>query len=189
LAGNAALLSCIFFHWQEICPIKINPNVKTFFLIIPLTFLCFIANAQLKGFSIGPYAERAWPRGNFGKLYKNGIGAGVGADIKLPGNLGLTGSLGIIRFPGKEFQNGELHEKMDALTATPIRIGLKYRLPLVYLKMETGTARMNDEGGSGVILSPGAGIRVLGLDVQLKYETWLRTKSYSFLGLKASYNF
>ena len=148
-----------------------------------------LANAQLKGFSIGPYAERAWTQGNFGKLYNNGIGAGIGADIKLPGKLGLTGSIGVLRFTGKDFQKDGVSEKMATLTATPIRVGIKYRLPLVYLKLEGGSARMNDEKGGGMILSPGAGIRVLGLDVQVNYESWIRSNSYSFWGLKASYHF
>jgi hypothetical protein len=183
------LVCCIFFHWQEICLYNKIQILKTLSLLFFLTVLSLAAGAQLKGFSVGPYAERAWPRGNFETLYNNGIGAGVGADIKLPGNLGLTGSVGIIRFGGKEFMKGGVQEKQPALTATPIRIGLKYRLPLVYLKIESGTARMNDDQGGGFILAPGAGIRVLGLDVQVKYESWLRQSSYSFWGVKASYNF
>ena len=163
--------------------------MKTTLLIFSLTILSQLAHAQLKGFSIGPYAERAWPRGNFATLYNNGLGAGVGADVKLPGKLSLTGSLGLIKFTGKEFQKEGVSEKMATLTATPIRVGLKYRLPLVYFKLEGGSARMNDEKGGGMILSPGAGIRILGLDVQVNYESWIRTNSYSFWGLRASYHF
>ena len=163
--------------------------MKTTLLIISLTVLSQFANAQLKGFSVGPYAERAWPRGNFENFYNNGIGAGVAADINLPGKLSLIGSLGVLRFSGKEFQKDGINEKIASLTATPIRIGIKYKLPLVYLKLETGSARMNDDKGSGMILSPGAGIRILGLDVQVSYESWIRANSYSFWGLKASYRF
>lgn len=163
--------------------------MKTLLIILSLTILTFSSRAQLKGFSIGPYAERAWPRGNFEQLYHNGLGAGLGADIKLPGSLGITGSVGVIRFSGKEVQKSGITEKIPALTATPIRLGLKYRLPLVYLKLEGGLANMNDDSGKGIIFSPGAGVRVLGLDVQLKYETWIRATPYRFWGLKASYNF
>ena len=163
--------------------------MKTTLLIFSLTVLSQLANAQLKGFSFGPYAERAWPRGNFERSYINGMGAGVAADINLPGNLSLIGSLGVLRFPGKEFQKDGINEKIASLTATPIRIGIRYKLPLVYLKLETGSARMNDDNGGGMILSPGAGIRILGLDVQVSYESWIRSQRYSFLGLKASYRF
>lgn len=163
--------------------------MKTTLLILSLTILTQLTHAQLKGFSIGPYAERAWPRGNFATLYNNGIGAGVGADVKLPGKLSLTGSLGILKFTGKEFHKDGVTEKMATLTATAIRVGFKYRLPLVYFKLEGGSARMNDEKGGGMILSPGAGMRILGLDVQVNYESWIRANSYSFWGLKASYHF
>lgn len=158
-------------------------------LTLILATTSIAAFSQLKGFSIGPYVERAIPTGSFESRYNNGWGAGVGADIKLPGKLGLTGSVGVIRFGGKTIQHAQGQEKLAALTATPIRIGLKYRLPLVYLKMETGSARLNDDQGNGFILSPGIGVRILGLDVQAKYETWIRSNSYSFYGLKASYNF
>ena len=158
-------------------------------IISALLFASASADAQLKGFSFGPYAERAWPAGNFEKEYNNGIGAGVGADIKLPGKLGLTGSVGLMRFSGKSINKNGIQDNIPALTATPLRVGLKYRLPLLYLKLESGTARMNDGNGPGWILSPGAGIRVLGLDVQVKYESWIRSETNSFWGLKASYNF
>jgi hypothetical protein len=163
--------------------------LKTTLLIISLTVFSQLTNAQLKGFSIGPYAERAWPGGNFEKLYNNGIGVGVGADVKLPGNLGLTGSLGVLRFTGKEFSKDGVNEEIPALTATPIRVGIKYKLPLVYLKLEAGSAGMNDEKGGGMVFSPGAGIRILGLDVMVSYESWIRSNSYSFWGLRASYHF
>ncbi len=158
-------------------------------LTLILASVSMAASSQLKGFSIGPYVERAIPTGNFENLYNNGWGAGAGADIKLPGKLGLTGSVGIVRFGGKAIQHAQGQQKLSALTGIPIRVGLKYRLPLVYIKMETGSARLNDEKGNGFILSPGIGLRILGLDVQAKYETWIRNESYSFYGLKASYNF
>ena len=155
-------------------------------LIILLTFSFHLASAQLKGFSVGPYAERAWPQGKFAESYHNGLGAGVSADIKLPGKLGLTGSLGFLRFGGKDLVKDGVHQEISPLTATPIRIGIKYRLPLVYLKFETGTTGLDDDLGRGTIISPGAGIRVLGMDVQVKYETWFRSPSYSLWGLKST---
>src|SRR5688572_22596202 len=118
--------AAFFFTGRKFAHIIIT-ILKTLLLISSLTILSMLANAQLKGFSIGPYAERAWPQGNFGKLFNNGIGAGVGADIKLPGNLGLTGSVGVLRFTGKDFEKDGVNAKMATLTATPIRVGIKYR--------------------------------------------------------------
>ncbi|MBA2746992.1 MAG: hypothetical protein H0U44_12265 [Flavisolibacter sp.] len=159
------------------------------FLSLLVLLATLQAQAQLKGFSVGPYAERAWTTGDLQSKYENGFGAGIGADIKLPGKLGLTGSMGILRFGGKNIEHQGVNEKVKALMATPLRVGIKYRLPIVYLKLESGTVKLNDGNGSALILSPGAGIRIFGLDVQAKYETWIRSNPYSFYGIRAAYNF
>lgn len=140
--------------------------------------------AQLKGFSIGPYLEFANPRGDFAATNRNGLGAGLSADIKLPGKLSATGSFGYLRF-SRASGNGEA----SAVSAFPVRAGLKYRLPIVYLKLESGAARYSKDAGSALILSPGIGIRVLGLDVQGNFETWLGDEGRSFLALKLAYHF
>ena len=162
-------------------------NTKSF-LIISTLFIAFAipAKSQLKGFSIGPYAEMAWPAGDFQKTHKNGLGAGLSADIKLPGKLGLTGSAGYIHFAGKSFDDG----KNPAVNAFPIRAGLKYRpLPLIYFKLEAGNAQFTgNNNGAAFLLSPGIGVRILGIDVQAKYETWFRDGNYSFWGLRAGLN-
>ncbi|MCW3073119.1 MAG: hypothetical protein JWP69_188 [Flaviaesturariibacter sp.] len=152
--------------------------IATFFLgIMP-------AQAQLKGFSIGPYVEGALPVGDFGDAYKSGIGAGLGADVKIPfTKLGVTASVGYMHFEGKDGNPIKFN-------AIPIRAGLKYRFSLVYAKLEAGVANITDDGGSAFIISPGLGVRILGLDIQAKYESWSKDKvSNGFVGLKASYNF
>jgi hypothetical protein len=163
--------------------------MKNFFFILLVIFSASNSQAQLKGFSIGPYVERAIPIGIMEDQYQKGLGAGIGGDLKLPGKLGLTGSVGVLRFAGMNAETPEGFKNNKALMATPVRVGIKYRLPLVYLKLESGNARLNDDKGNGFILSPGIGIRVLGLDVQAKHETWFRNENLSFWGLKASYNF
>ena len=160
-----------------------------YFMAAIFTFICFQSNAQLKGFSLGPYAELAWPTGNFQESNKNGIGAGLNADIRI-GKLGLTGSAGFIHFGGKTVVKNEGPVDMPAINAFPIRAGLKYRfIPLLYAKLEGGVANYTNGGGSSFIFSPGIGLRLLGLDVQAKYETWIGDATRNFWGLKAGYNF
>jgi hypothetical protein len=153
--------------------------------IVPVLLISLSSHAQLKGFSIGPYAEAAWPTGDFSETHKNGFGAGLNADIKLPGKLGLTGSAGYMHFGGKTVGN----TKMPAINAFPVRAGLKFRMiPLIYFKVEGGVATFTGDEGSAFIISPGVGIRILGLEVQAKYEAWMKN-DYRFWGIKAGFNF
>jgi hypothetical protein len=161
-------------------------KIKYFVLVI---FACMYlqSNAQLKGFSIGPYAEFASPAGNFKETNTNGIGAGLGADIRL-GRLGLTGSAGFIHFNGKTSSSDGISHR--GINAIPIRAGLKYRfVPLLYTKLEGGIVKFPNGAASGFIISPGIGLRFLGLDVQAKYEAWLKENNTNFWGLKIGYNF
>jgi len=147
------------------------------------------ANAQLKGFSIGPYAEEAWPMGNLEETNKNGIGAGLNADIRV-GKIGLTASAGFIHFGGRTITTSEGRTSMPAINAIPLRAGIKYRfVPVLYAKLEGGVANYTNGDGSAVILSPGIGLRFLGLDVQAKYEAWMNNGRNNFWGLKVGYNF
>ncbi len=147
------------------------------------------ANAQLKGFSFGGYLEAARPVSEFGNTHNNGLGAGVTADVRL-GQWGLTGSAGYMRFGGKAVSLQDGAYKAEAISAIPIRAGIKFRpLPLLYVKMETGTARISGDEGEALILSPGVGLRFLGLDVQFKYESWRGEVNRNFWGLRAGYNF
>lgn len=159
------------------------------------------ANAQLKRFSIGPYAEIGSPVGDFKDTHNTGFGGGLNADIKLIAGLGVTGSAGFMYFSGKTYtiddgQGGRLSVKSEAIKALPVRVGLKYKfsIPLLYAKVEGGTATFvggdaEAYKGTAGIFAPGIGVRVLGLDVQAKYEMWFKDGTNSFWGLKAGYNF
>jgi len=160
---------------------------------LALTILFIVTSihsrAQLKGFSIGPYIESARPTGHFEETHKNGLGIGLNADIRL-GKWGLTGSAGYMHFSGKTITNSEGTKHDPDINAIPIRAGLKYRLvPIIYVKLEGGVANYTNGNGSAVIVSPGIGLRVLGLDVQAKYEAWVDNGTNSFWGLKVGYNF
>ena len=145
--------------------------------------------AQLKGFSLGPFAEAGWPTGSFKETNKNGYGAGFGADIRL-GKIGLTGSVGYMHFGGKTINKEDGAIVMPSIKAVPVRVGLKYRIvPALYAKLESGVAKFTGGNESAFIVSPGLGVRILGLDVQAKYEIWKKEETYSFWGLKAGINF
>ena len=162
--------------------------MKLFFLVVFIS-TSFLCQAQLKGFSLGPYAEMGWPTGDFQQSNKTGIGAGVGADIRL-GKIGLTGSVGYMHFGGKTMTKAEGPVDMPAIKAVPVRVGLKYRLaPALYAKLESGVAKFTGTDESAVIFAPGVGVRLLGLELQAKYEIWKRDQAYSFWGLKAGFNF
>jgi hypothetical protein len=154
--------------------------------------------AQLKRFSIGPYVEAGFPTGDLGDSHKTGYGVGLNADIKLIAGFGVTGSVGYMRFGGKEYTGiGPADEpvtyKYSALQAIPVRVGIKYKLPipLLYVKVEGGVANRvgKDNSGAPVIFAPGIGIRFLGLDVEAKYEAWYKDGTAGFFGLKAGFNF
>lgn len=154
-----------------------------------LLLICSIAShAQLKRFSIGPYVEAGFPVGDLSKTHNTGYGVGLGADIKLVAGFGVTGSVGYMRFGGKKDINGD---KFKAVSAVPVRLGIKYQLvSILYVKLESGASTYTgDESGAAFILAPGVGIRLLGLDVMAKYETWIKDGNIGFFGLKAGYNF
>ena len=146
-------------------------------------------HAQLKGFSLGPYAEMGWPAGSFQESNKTGLGAGFGADIRL-GKIGLTGSIGYMHFGGKTLIKEGSEVDMPAIKAVPVRVGLKYRLaPFLYAKLESGVAKFTGSDESAVIFAPGISVRLLGLELQGKYEIWKQQQTYGFWGLKAGFNF
>ncbi len=138
---------------------------------------------------MGPYVEAGWPTGHFQENNKNGYGAGFGADIRL-GKIGITGSLGFMHFGGRSLVKSNETIDMPSINAVPVRVGLKYRIvPGLYAKMESGVARFTGGDQSAIIFSPGIGVRLLGIDVLAKYETWKASETYSFWGLKAGINF
>ena len=166
-------------------------TIRTSLLLAVLSFAGLQSQAQLKRFSIGPYVETGVPVGNLKDTHNTGWGGGLNADIKLIAGFGVTGSVGYMRFPGKDYNTSTGTATVSALQALPVRVGVKYKFPfpLLYVKVEGGTANyLGDYSGTAAILAPGIGIRFLGLDVEAKYEAWFKDGNVGFFGLKAGYN-
>lgn len=173
--------------WQNVWDKYCKKQMRIFLLII--TLLPVMAQAQLKGFSLGPYVETGLPTGHFSEINKNGYGAGLGADIRL-GKLGFTGSAGIMHFGGKDAYKDNGLVKMPAINGIPLRVGIKYRIaPALYAKLESGVSKFINSNESAIIISPGIAVRVMGIEFAGKYEIWKRNEPYSFWGLKAGFNF
>jgi hypothetical protein len=182
----AGSLSCFLYKFE------LMKYTFVAILLVSVLFLSVPASAQLKGFSVGPYVEAGWPVGDLKETHKQGFGAGLSADIRLPGKIGITGSVGYMQFNGKTINAPEGGYDIATLKAFPIRAGLKFRpVPLIYFKMEGGAANFTgSNSGSAFILSPGIGVRVLGFDVQAKYEAWLKDgMNNAFWGVRAGFNF
>ncbi|MBV7531446.1 hypothetical protein [Chitinophaga sp. sic0106] len=169
---------------------KIFQAAAAFLLVICVTAQS--SQAQLKRFSIGPFVEAGFPTGDFSETHKTGYGIGIGADIKLVAGLTAVGSVSYFYFGGKSFNDGTSSFDFRDLKAIPIRLGLRYNVfSILYAKLEGGTVQYagGDYNGIGGLVAPGIGIRVLGLDVEGKYEAWFKDATRGFWGLKAGYNF
>ena len=157
--------------------------------VILLVLLSLSVKGQLKGFSLGPFAETGWPSGGFKETNHQGIGGGVAADVRL-GKIGITGSMGYLRFEGKTTQKAGEIIHSNPVSGFPVRAGLKYRLaPAFYAKLEGGVVRINGEQESALLFSPGIGFRILGFELQGKYEVWKLQQPVGFWGIKGGFNF
>ncbi|MBO9732726.1 MAG: hypothetical protein J7623_29045 [Chitinophaga sp.] len=169
---------------------KIFLSFATMLLVICISTQS--SQAQLKRFSIGPFVEAGFPTGDFSNTHNTGYGIGLGADVKLVAGLTAVGSVSYFHFGGKSgTTNGVGYDYKD-LNTVPIRLGLRYKLiSLLYVKVEGGTVQYTGKNYNGVggLVAPGLGIRLLGLDVEAKYEAWFKDGTRGFFGLKAGYNF
>lgn len=154
---------------------------------IILLFVCCIsvpALAQSKKFTYGPYVEMMIDKGKLPAASKAGLGGGLTAEIKVKSGLSITGSAGFLQFRGQSNKGNNTN-----IQVAPVRAGVKYNLPvpLLYIKAESGAAISSE--GTRAIVTPGIGVHWKGLDVEAKYETWIKDNSYNQVGVKAAYLF
>jgi hypothetical protein len=160
-----------------------------FYMVLPaLTgmIFCTNANAQTKRFVFGIYGEALFATESFSPGYDNGFGGGADFNYRFAGRFSVTGTAGYLHFHGKDLIQGIPSPNMNFI---PVRAGLKYQFPLVYLKLETGAVTNIDDGRISVSLSPGIGARILSFDVQARYEHWLNYRKSSYAGIKMGINF
>lgn len=144
------------------------------------------AKAQVKPLSFGVYGEGLSRADNTKEQVNNGFGGGLDFEFKLPVRLAITGSAGYVHFGEKTLS---ATTKIPEINIAAVRAGIKYRLNLLYAKMEAGTAIPFEQGNTRVILSPGLGIRLSAIDLQGKYEIWLDETNSCFYGIKIGIHF
>lgn len=140
--------------------------------------------AQSKYFSYGPYVEMMINKGKLPAASKAGLGGGLTAEIKLKSGLSVTGSVGYFNLQRESVKGNNTN-----IQVAPVRAGVKYKLPvpLLYIKAEAGAAISSE--GSRAIVTPGIGVHWKGVDVEAKYETWIKDNNYNLIGVKAAYLF
>jgi hypothetical protein len=157
---------------------------KIFLAILLAAAAPNFAAAQLKPFSIGPYAEAAFPTGNMADFSKTGFGGGLAVDVRLPLKLGVTGSAGFLHFGGQSAAPGVSYSDINVV---PVRVGIKYRFSVLYAALETGAVIPTQSGGkTNALLAPAIGVRLLSFDIRGKYETWFQNGAAQFWGIQAA---
>jgi hypothetical protein len=150
-------------------------------LILILTFIGFSAKAQIKPFSFGFYGEAMFRTAALKERTNNGFGGGLDFQFRLPVKLVAIGSAGFIHFDEKKLTTATGSPELNIVT---LRAGVKYRINLLYIKVESGATLPLKNEESATILSPGLGIKFSSFDLQAKYEIWLDEVNQEFYGIK-----
>ena len=148
-------------------------------------FLSFLlisrAQAQIKPFSFGVYAEGLFHTGDTVEAFNNGFGGGLDFQFRLPVKFTFTGSAGLLHFGEKTLSSTT---KLPEMNLVALRAGARYRVNLFYLKLETGAVMPLKGGPATAVLSPGLGFKLAALDLQAKYEIWMGDTEQSFPGAR-----
>ena len=119
----------------------------------------------------------AMPQGKFSDAYKFGVGGEVYGGVGL-GSTYLLASIGITGYQGQS--------NVSTLTAVPIKAGLKkyFLLKKIFLNGDVGvsTIKVSNSSASTFTAGFGAGVRLLGLEAALYYNTFKNNVGYSTTG-------
>lgn len=158
-------------------------NVLAFAISICLILLATTSvSAQLgivkrPKLSLGANFIYAMPQGSFSDAHQQGIGGEVYGGLGL-GSTYLLASVGVVSFKGQPNYN--------TLTSTPIKVGLKkyFLLKKIFINADAGiaTIKVNDVSANAFTAGFGAGVRLLGLEAALYYNTFKNNIGYSKTG-------
>jgi hypothetical protein len=165
--------------------------MKIFYAIAVVFFITVSSFGQSKKLTYGPYVETLINQGKLPAASRVGTGAGAGLNVKLLTGWSFTASAGYVCFKGNTSRKDVSGADYQVI---PVRLGLEYKLPVpaVYVKIEGGTATtIGHYSGQGTkaIVTPGLGVHLKSLDVEAKYETWVKENANSSIGVKAALAF
>ena len=156
-------------------------RTRTVLFILPLLLIAVSLNAQIKPFAFGVYGEALMRTEALKDRTNNGFGGGLDFQFRLPVKISVTGSAGLLHFAEKDLTSTT---KVPEENMAIVRAGAKYRINLLYIKMESGAAIPLENGKTLAILSPGLGVKFSAIDIQAKYEVWLDEVNREFYGIK-----
>lgn len=179
-------------------------KIKPFITSLLLSALFVIsANAQDKKFSLSLGLEGGLPlSAGLKNAYSAAAGGSLRAQYNINEKISATLSAGGTAFLPKDISGitSGTSTKLDAMLNIPVKVGGKYFFAeKLYGMVELGissitTISSNNNGAavapsySAVVYAPGVGAQLGGFDVGLRYETFSKNGSSSFLGLRLGFN-
>jgi len=156
-------------------------------------------NAQvIKSPKLSLGAEFGFPVGDSGDGTDFGFGGSLQYQHPVAENLLVTGSAGYLNFKGKDFDFGGVTIKGENSGYIPVKAGARYYFgENFFVNGELGAAFSTKSGSGGstaFVYSPGAGVEFevsdkSSLELGARYEGWSKTGTFSFIGLRAAFNF
>jgi len=182
-------------------------KIKPFITSLLLSALFAIsANAQDKKFSLSLGLEGGLPiSAGLKSAYSAVAGGSLRAQYNINEKISATLSAGGLGFLPKDIAGiaSGTSTKASAMVSVPVKVGGKYFFSeklygMVELGMASNTVLSSNSSGSGasvsnysysaVVYAPGIGAQLGGFDVGLRYETFSKNGSSSFLGLRLGFN-
>ena len=183
-------------------------NIKSITSAFLLSALFVVsANAQDKKFSLSLGLEGGLPiSAGLKTLYSGAAGGSLRAQYNINEKISATLSAGGIGFIPKDIKGiaagTSTSTKASAMLSIPVKVGGKYFFAkkvygMVELGMASNTvfsasassgAGVSNYKYSAVVYAPGVGAQLGGFDIGLRYETFSKGGSSSFLGLRLAFN-